>query len=40
MWIHGYLHLLGYNHKREKDFSKMRKLENLILNFFYKKEVN
>ena len=38
MWIHGYLHLLGYNHKRKKDFIKMWKLENLILNFFYKKK--
>jgi len=38
MWIHGYLHLLGYNHKRKKDFIKMWKLENLILNYFYKKK--
>ncbi len=38
MWIHGYLHLLGYNHKRKKDFIKMLKLENLILNYFYKKK--
>ena len=30
MWIHGYLHLLGHNHK-------MKKLEDLILNNFYKK---
>ncbi len=38
MWIHGYLHLLGYNHKRKKDFIKMWKLENLILKYFYKKK--
>ena len=37
MWIHGYLHLLGHNHKKKKDFIKMKKLENLILNYFYKK---
>jgi len=37
MWIHGYLHLLGHNHKKKKDFIKMKKLEDLILNCFYKK---
>ena len=37
LWIHGYLHLLGYDHKKNKDFIKMRKLEDLILNKFYNK---
>ena len=37
MWVHGYLHLLGHDHKKKKDFIKMKKLENLILNCFYKK---
>ena len=37
MWIHGYLHLLGYDHKKNKSFKKMKKLEDLILNKFYKK---
>ena len=32
MWIHGYLHLIGYDHKKTKDFKKMSKKENLILN--------
>ena len=36
MWIHGYFHLIGYNHKKLKDFKKMNKKENLILNYFYK----
>ena len=36
MWIHGYLHLLGHNHKKKKNFIKMKKLENLILNYFNK----
>ena len=36
MWIHGYLHLLGHNHTKKKNFIKMQKLENLILNYFYK----
>ena len=36
-WIHGYLHLLGYDHKKLKNFQKMNKKENLILNYFYKK---
>ena len=37
MWIHGYLHLLGHDHKKKKDFKKMKKLEEKILNCFYKK---
>ena len=37
IWIHGYLHLLGYDHKKKKDFTKMKKIEDLILNKFYKK---
>ena len=35
MWIHGYLHLLGHDHKKKKDFRKMKKIEDLILNKFY-----
>ncbi len=31
MWIHGYLHLLGYNHKKFKDYKKKKKMENKIL---------
>ena len=30
LWIHGFLHLLGYQHYTNKDFYKMRKLENRI----------
>ena len=37
LWIHGYLHLLGHDHKKDRDFNKMKKLEDLILNKFYKK---
>ena len=37
LWIHGYLHLLGHDHKKNQDFYKMKKLEDLILNKFYKK---
>ena len=37
MWVHGYLHLIGYNHKKISDYKKMSKKENLILNCFYKK---
>ena len=36
MWIHGYLHLVGYDHKKLKDFQKMYKKENLILNHLNK----
>ena len=30
MWIHGYLHLIGHDHKKNKDYYLMRKKENLI----------
>ena len=30
MTIHGMLHLLGYDHKTEKEFQKMKKQEDLI----------
>ena len=36
MWIHGYFHLVGYDHKKLKDFKKMSKKENLVLNYFHK----
>ncbi len=36
MWIHGYFHLVGYDHKKRKDFKKMNKKENLVLNYFHK----
>ena len=32
MTIHGMLHLLGYDHKTEKQFKQMNKFENLIYN--------
>ena len=31
MWIHGLLHLLGYNHVRQKDYKQMLKKEQDIL---------
>ena len=31
LWIHGFLHLLGYKHFKDKDFYKMNKLEKKIL---------
>ena len=36
MWIHGYFHLIGYDHKKMTDFKKMNKKENLVLNYFHK----
>ena len=35
MWIHGYFHLIGYDHKKLKDFKKMSKKENLVLEYFH-----
>ena len=36
MWIHGYFHLIGYDHKKIIDYKKMIKKENLVLNYFHK----
>ena len=36
MWIHGYFHLIGYDHKKIIDFKKMTKKENLVLKYFHK----
>ena len=36
MWIHGYFHLIGYDHKKIDDYKKMAKKENLVLNYFHK----
>jgi len=32
VWIHGLLHLLGYDHKKNKDYLKMHKIEKKIIN--------
>ena len=32
VWVHGFLHLLGYNHFKNEDYFKMRKFEKRILN--------
>ena len=36
LWLHGYLHLLGYDHKQDKDYIKMQKVEIRILKYFHK----
>ena len=36
MWIHGYFHLIGYDHKKLKDFKEMSKKENLVLKYLHK----
>ena len=33
IWVHGYLHLLGYDHKKTREFEKMHKIEKKILNY-------
>ena len=35
VWIHGLLHLVGYNHIRNKDYFKMNRIEKRILNLIY-----
>ena len=34
-WIHGLLHLIGYDHIKNKDYNKMSKMEKKILNSIY-----
>ena len=31
LWVHGFLHLLGYKHRKNKDYNKMAKVEKSIL---------
>ena len=31
-WVHGFLHLLGYDHVKDKDYFKMNKIEKKIIN--------
>ena len=33
LWMHGFVHLLGYDHKKEKDFKVMQKLEKEYLGY-------
>ena len=33
LWIHGLIHLLGYTHKKDKDFLKMSRIEKRYFNF-------
>ena len=33
MWIHGFLHLVGFDHKKNKEYKMMNKKEKLILNY-------
>ena len=37
LWIHGFLHLVGYKHKKNNDYYKMNKLEKLIFSKIQKK---
>ena len=32
VWVHGFLHLAGYNHVKNNDYFKMNKIEKRILN--------
>jgi probable rRNA maturation factor len=31
LWIHGLVHLLGYNHKKDKEYSEMSKIEKKFI---------
>ena len=34
MWVHGYLHLMGHDHKKQKDYKVMNKKEKKIIKSF------
>mgnify|MGYP001159829647 FL=1 len=36
VWIHGYLHLIGYDHKKINEFKKMFRKEKSIMRYFHK----
>ena len=33
LWVNGLIHLFGHDHKKEKDFVKMKKVESEYLNY-------
>ncbi len=33
LWIHGLIHLFGHDHKKNKDFSEMQKIEKKFLSY-------
>ena len=33
LWIHGLVHLLGHDHKKDGDFNKMIKIENKLFSY-------
>ena len=33
LWIHGLVHLFGYDHKKEKDYRKMNQVEKNYLKY-------
>ena len=33
-WVHGFLHLVGFDHIKNKDYFKMSRIEKKILNLF------
>jgi ssRNA-specific RNase YbeY (16S rRNA maturation enzyme) len=33
LWIHGLVHLFGYDHKKEKDYRKMIQVEKNYLKY-------
>ena len=33
LWIHGLIHLFGYDHKKDKEFNIMSKIEKKFLSY-------
>ena len=35
LWVHGLVHLFGHDHKKDKDFIEMLKVEKKFLSYLY-----
>ena len=40
LWVHGFVHLFGHDHKNKKDFLKMNKIEKKYINLINIKKIS